>query len=103
MGKCLIRRINKMTYEIINLDVWGNKKDGYEVNQAFSTGRFIELNEDYTNKELRKNLFTSGYFGRGILNAKLEIIDSDSDIYINHVSNRVGWLPLIELRKIKGE
>jgi hypothetical protein len=34
-----------MKFEIITLDVWGNSDDGFEVNNAFSTGAFVDLLE----------------------------------------------------------
>jgi hypothetical protein len=34
------------SFEVLNLDVWGNENEGYEVNQAFNTGKFIEMTLD---------------------------------------------------------
>ena len=32
-----------MKYEVISLDVWGNTKDGFDVNEEFHTGNFIDI------------------------------------------------------------
>ena len=34
---------NENTYRFIALDVWGNVRDGWEVNQQFYTDRYIHL------------------------------------------------------------
>jgi len=36
-----------MRYQIITYDVWGNARDGFEVNQAFTTGRYIEIDGEH--------------------------------------------------------
>lgn len=49
-----------MRFELINLDVWGNATDGYEVNQISHTGRYVEIpdaergNDDVLVKALKK-------------------------------------------------
>ena len=35
-----------MAYEIITYDVWGNAKDGWEVNDAYRTGRHVRIRPD---------------------------------------------------------
>lgn len=32
-------------YQVISLDVYGNTRDGFGINQSFETNRFIELEE----------------------------------------------------------
>ena len=87
-------------YQIINYDVWGNTREGFTVNQAFTTNVSIQLSDNYTNKELKNALYKSGFFNVGITRSKLEIDNQDSCIYINHVSKKVGYYPLLELRLI---
>jgi len=48
-------------WEIVELDVWGNPDEGYNVNDIFKTGIFIELPENASNEELRKALRDAGY------------------------------------------
>ena len=40
------------TFEILNLDTWGNSIDGFNVNQAFYSGNFLSLSEDANNAEI---------------------------------------------------
>ena len=90
-------------YEIISYDVWGNKKDGYEVNNAFRTGWFIELPEDASDKQIRSALYRSGYCSRGILSMKIEhdgTGDELSSYYLEDNSVRAGGMPFCELRPI---
>lgn len=42
MKKRLIATENKTVWEIYELDMWGNEEDGWDCNQEFPTGRFIE-------------------------------------------------------------
>jgi hypothetical protein len=50
-----------MKYEYISYDVWGNESDGYEVNQAFTTGEYVELDTDTSDKELLISLIRQGF------------------------------------------
>ena len=45
-----------MKFEIINYDVWGNSQDGFEVNAAYSTGIFVDISENDTDKTILKKL-----------------------------------------------
>jgi hypothetical protein len=44
-------------YEVVTYDIWGNARDGFYVNAAYLSGRFVEVDEgdsDYTiNRRLR--------------------------------------------------
>ena len=50
-----------MKYEYISYDVWGNDVDGYEVNQAFHTGEYVEINPESTDKEILISLIKQGF------------------------------------------
>jgi len=41
-----------MKFEILSLDVWGNEEDGFEINQVFATGNFIDIDDNDTNLEI---------------------------------------------------
>ena len=89
------------TYQIISYDVWGNRKDGFEVNNAFSTGIIIELNDDASDKEIRRALFRSGFCSKGILTAKLAIDgEPEYSFYVNLIGSRYGLKPFCELRAV---
>jgi hypothetical protein len=40
------------SYELIEYDVWGNARDGYEVNQAFHTNQFYDIDSNWTDAQL---------------------------------------------------
>jgi len=49
-----------MKYEVITYDVWGNARDGFEVNQAFTTGRYIEVCENTSDMAINRRLGIRG-------------------------------------------
>ena len=50
-----------MKYEYISYDVWGNESDGYEVNQSFTTGEYVDIDPDSTDKELLVSLIRQDF------------------------------------------
>ena len=48
-------------YQIATLDVWGNEKDGFEVNNVYKTSDSILLKEDFSNKDVMKALKKEGF------------------------------------------
>ena len=50
------------TYEIVDLDVWGNTDDGYTVNDVYKTGEFISFDsEALTSYEIVELLVKEGF------------------------------------------
>lgn len=49
-----------MKFEVISYDVWGNARDGFEVNQAFHTGRYIEVDENTSDAAINRRLGVQG-------------------------------------------
>lgn len=49
-----------MKYEVISYDIWGNARDGFEVNQAFRTGRFIDIDANTTDRAINRRLGVQG-------------------------------------------
>lgn len=49
-----------MQYEVITYDVWGNAREGFEVNNAFSTGRYIEVDENTSDMAINRRLGVRG-------------------------------------------
>ena len=49
-----------MEYEVITYDVWGNARDGFEVNQAFTTGHYIEVSEETSDMAINRRLGIRG-------------------------------------------
>lgn len=90
-------------YEIISYDVWGNAKDGWEVNDAHRTGDFIDLPDDASDKQIRQALYRQAGFSRGILSMKIEQDgsgDSESSYYLEDNSRRAAGRPFCELRPV---
>lgn len=54
-----------VSYSVLSLDVWGNQKDGYEINQWFNTGVKLTLAQCDNNKKIisalkRLDMLTKG-------------------------------------------
>ena len=84
----------KQKFEIVDLDVWGNKDDGFVVNDRFKTGYFLELTErELTDDRLFiARLRSDGWLKKGVHYTSVEILgDSEHGFYINDA--RTGeWL-----------
>lgn len=50
-----------MNYEVYELDVWGNTKEGFTVNQWENTCIGIEVEIDTTNRQLFRRLREAGF------------------------------------------
>ena len=73
-------------YEIFDYDVWGNKEDGYNVNDVIPTGVFIFT--DTSKSSLCKKLKLDDPY-------KLDVFTHDNVIYVDYEGK-----PYCELRKI---
>lgn len=86
----------KRHYEIISYDVWGNNEDGYEVNNKFTTGITLEIEETESNEKIIKMLKDLNY-----LNKLIKFVVSDqsdeNNIYIDLASD---YRPICELREV---
>lgn len=93
------------TYQVISYDVWGNPKDGFEVNDQYTTSYRITLPDNPTDKEILTALYKSGYASRDILNGKMSIEGRlNSTLYIYHIGQSVrGYKPFCELQALKEE
>ena len=49
-----------MKYQLISYDVWGNARDGFEVNQAFTTGIYIDVSDDTSDRAINRRLGFNG-------------------------------------------
>ena len=83
-----------MTFEIIEYELWGNAEDGYDVNSAYHTGRYIEVSEKCTDGEILEAL-SKDYE----LPDNVSIFgESDFTIYLEDAED---GKPLLELRREK--
>lgn len=85
------------TWDVHSLDVWGNAKNGYEVNQAYRTGRTVRLPESASKALICELLI---YQDELVGKCKDFIIDNDSEQNI-YVKDRKGK-PLLKLEKQGG-
>jgi hypothetical protein len=87
-------------WEVITYDVWGNEDDGFEVNQAFTTGRVIEVCDDEDNDSIVEGLINSGEFHAGVVGAD---IDVDGDEHVIYINDAKTFEPILELHRTDNE
>jgi len=86
MGETIkIAQGETQTYKVISLDVWGNQREGFEVNAAYYTGLEVDLPEYATDEEIIQQLKSVGYLKKG-LHTKSFQIDGEPDftMYVDH-------------------
>ena len=63
-----------MDMRLINhYDVWGNQKEGYEVNDSSITGIVITVEDTDTDKDIINKLIDEGFFTPQVYNSKKTI------------------------------
>jgi len=85
-----------MRYEIIDYDVWGNEEDGWQVNQSFHTGRFVEIPEGARDYQIVRALKNAGVFRSRVQTADVRI-DGEEGYSLYLEDARTGR-PELELR-----
>jgi|CXWL01.1.fsa_nt_gi hypothetical protein len=85
------------TWKIITYDVWGNEKDGYEINQSFYSGREVELPAEPEDEQVRAALIEAGYLKKSNQLRHLEF-DGDGDGFVR-VSRKRDSYPIVELQR----
>ena len=91
-------------YEVINYDVWGNKRDGFEVNDAHYTGLDVFIHEYDRDKDIIRALKEAGFLNKACRYSSFEV-DGEwgYSLYINKITDDVGGLyPVCELRIARG-
>ena len=83
------------TWTIWTLDVWGNARDGYNVNDRCKSGK-IELPDDADDRAVVKALKADGWIKAGIHFSSIEI---DGDDYGMHVSQARDNRPIYQLER----
>jgi len=92
-------------WEVIWLDVWGNAEEGFEVNDAHHTGRFVELPPEVAmgiteeeEQQLVDILIAAGELRRDVKAHQIEVEDlGENDIGINDAETRE---PLFQLQRV---
>ena len=93
-------------YSMVEYDVWGNSKDGFEVNNAYVTEKDIVLSDDClkSNKALIAALKRLGFIKRGTHSKSISIEgESEYTLYFSDVRRVAGgYYPIFELRRQDG-
>jgi hypothetical protein len=71
-------------YPVLNLDVWGNAKDGYDVNQWFNTEFEIDINRNILKQFKDLGLLSPRY--------RFSVIDDGYNYVIEHQGKPLYWV-----------
>lgn len=88
-----------MEMRLINhWDVWGNAKEGYEVNDSSITSVIIDVEDTDTDKDIINKLIEEGFFTKEIYNSRkqLKVALEDWGENIEIVEKKTGK-PIAEL------
>jgi hypothetical protein len=79
-------------------DVWGNKKDGYEVNQVFRTAQIFDLSEESLNsdKKIIDYLRKEEFIKKGVLGKQIKL---GGDPYEDLITLEYKGKPVGEFRR----
>jgi hypothetical protein len=86
----------KHEYQIVFYELWGNSKDGYEVNDTFPTSETVIIGETATDEEIVK-ILTDYIIGLDSVNISDICIDGEPE-YTLYVE--LNGKPFVELRNI---
>jgi hypothetical protein len=85
-----------MRYQLIEYDVWGNQRDGFEVNQSFYTDQYADIPEGASDAEIVRILKDEGIIKKSARASSVEIEGEEGyDLYFKH---RPTGRPEFELR-----
>lgn len=91
-------KTNVKRYELINyFDVWGNAKDGWEVNNQCVEFDDLYLTDDITDKEILDYLKETGYLSTSDM--RRIVVENWGDGFIE-IYQRKGMVPLYSLREV---
>lgn len=91
-------------YQLWSYDVWGNKKDGFEVNNRYRDC-IVEIPEDAIDREIIKIIKKAMGLKRGFPYAYFEVDgEPEYTLYVNYTSSTFGgWYPVCELEYLREE
>lgn len=75
------------TYQVISYEVWGNARDGFEVNAAYTTNNYIEVSESTSDRAINRRLGVRG-------------ISWDGDERTLYGTVKRNGMPALELRAV---
>jgi hypothetical protein len=75
--------MKKHRHQILTLDVWGNARDGWEINNMYPYGESVDLSDDMTDAQiLRATSIAMGGGSAAGLEVEADMAIGDGDIYI---------------------
>ena len=83
-------------YRLYNYDVWGNNKEGYNVNNVFQTDETCIIDDDMGNGEIIAELKKQGIIRKTVKNSKIDISDDGYDVLYFDYRGK----PEFELREV---
>lgn len=84
------------TYDVHGLDVWGNEREGFEVNDVYPSQGKVKIPEGASDDEIVRALKAEGFIDRNIRMASVEIEGEVGDfLYIGEAKTNK---PVYELR-----
>lgn len=89
--------MKKEKWEVIDYDVWGNAKEGFEINDMFRTGTYVMISEDMTDEKIIEALRRQGVLKKGIRSSSIRVDAHEDDIWIEDARN---GRPEFGLRKV---
>jgi len=88
----------RQEYQWYDYDVWGNAKDGYDVNNVFRTPAFVTLAENATDAQIVASLRKAGILKARTQTKRVQI-DGETG-YTLYFMDRKDGMPLGELRAV---
>lgn len=84
-------------YELVNyFDVWGNKREGYEVNNLCKEGQ-LDLPENATYKDIIQAIKAFGFFKKTV---RTNMVDISNDFEMIEIDERRTGKPVCRLELI---
>lgn len=91
------------TYQVISLDIWGNNRDGYEVNNSYTTSHEIVIEDYTTDKEIIKMLKACGYINKQCHFKSFSVEFNDEYLGdVQYHTTKLQGYPICQLR-LKGD
>ena len=86
-------------WQVITYDVWGNNREGYDVNDKHKSGR-VRMHVAYSDRQVIATLKAAGVINSRCRYASFDI-DGDADtIYVTYSTSRMHGYPVCELVRL---
>ena len=85
----------------MSLDVWGNRRDGFQVNDVFRTGSRITVPRDASHRQIVRALIEEGALRRTAL-GKVEVEFPGAESW-GEINDAKTGKPLYQLQQVEAE